>query len=117
MQNPELIELPFRIMPSRQRNKYGPLALISVGALLFGAGIWDAADGPPDGLGSALMLIAGLALVAVCTAWFFRERRYFDPRNAYWIEIGIDEFALVTPTRMTGLPGATSALLRSKSRL
>ena len=97
MWNQKFVELPFRIMPSRPRNKYGPLALIAIGAVLFGAGIWDAVDGPPDGFGSALMLIGGLTLVAICTFWFFRERRYFDPRNAYWMEIGVDEFALVTP--------------------
>ncbi|HKP24522.1 MAG TPA: hypothetical protein VJV39_11710 [Dongiaceae bacterium] len=97
MRNPEVIELPFRIMPSRPRNKHGPLALIAIGTVLFGAGIWDAVDGPPDGLGSALMLIVGLALIAICTFWFFREQRYFDSRNEYWIEIGLDEFALVTP--------------------
>jgi hypothetical protein len=97
MQKQEFIEPPFRIMPSRPRNKYGPLALISIGAVLFAAGSWDAADGPPDSFGSALMLIGGVALVAICTFWFFRERRYFDPRNEYWIEIGLDEFALVKP--------------------
>jgi len=97
MRKQEFIEPPFRIMPSRPRNKYGPLALIAIGAVLFAAGTWDAADGPPDGLGSALMLIAGVTLVAICTFWFFRERRYFDPRNEYWIEIGLDEFALVKP--------------------
>jgi hypothetical protein len=97
MRKQEFIEPPFRIMPSRPRNGYGPLALISIGAVLFGVGIWDAADGPPDSFGTALMLIGGLALVAICTFWFFRERRYFDPRNEYWIAIGVDDFALVTP--------------------
>jgi hypothetical protein len=29
--------------------------------------------------------------------WLLRERRYFDPRNHYWIEIGLDDLALVTP--------------------
>jgi hypothetical protein len=97
MRKQEFIELPFRIMPSRPRNKYGPLALIAIGAVVFAAGIWDAADGPPDGFGTALMLIGGLALSAICTFWFLRERRYFDPRNAYWMEIGVDQFALATP--------------------
>jgi hypothetical protein len=68
-----------------------------IGTLLLAAGLWGAMDRSMDGGGSGLMLTLGVALIATCAFWFFRERRYFDPRNAYWIEIGIDEFALVTP--------------------
>jgi hypothetical protein len=42
-------------------------------------------------------VLAGIVLVPICTMWLLHERRYFDPRNDYWIEIGLDDFALVTP--------------------
>jgi hypothetical protein len=91
-----LIDLPFRILPSRSKNTTAQLGMIAIGVVLFAAGIWDAVD-PPEGFASGIMLIFGLILVATCSFWFFRERRYFDPRNEYWIEIGLEEFALVTP--------------------
>ena len=46
---------------------------------------------------AALGLFGGIILVAFGTLRLRREHRYFDPRNDYWIEIGPDDFALVTP--------------------
>lgn len=97
MKQDKVTEPPFRILPSRKRSLVVPVALIVIGVLLFTAAIWDGATGASESALSGFMLIAGVVLVVPCTFWLFRERRYLDPRNEYWIEIGLEEFALVTP--------------------
>ena len=89
------IRTPFRIMPSRQRNLVGPGALALLGLAVFAWGIWSS---KPHGSGlEAIALLASIFLTPIAIFWLVRERRYFDPRNAYYIEVGIDEFALLTP--------------------
>jgi hypothetical protein len=91
------IKPPFRIMPSRQRNLVGPGALALLGLALFAWGIWSGSAKPHGGGLEAIALVVGVFLAPIAIFWLVRERRYFDPRNEYYIEIGIDEFALVTP--------------------
>lgn len=82
-------------MPSRQPNLVGPGALALLGLAVFAWGIWSA---KPHGSGlEAIALLASIFLTPIAIFWLVRERRYFDPRNEYYIEIGINEFALVTP--------------------
>jgi hypothetical protein len=91
------IRLPFRIMPSRQRNLFVPGALALLGIALFAGSIWSASGKPHGGGLETVAIIVGVFLAPIGLFWILRERRYFDPRNEYWIEIGTDEFALVTP--------------------
>lgn len=85
-------------MPSRQRNLVAPGALALLGLALFAWGIWSGSSAKPHGGGfETVALLVGISLAPIAIFWLVRERRYFDPRNDYYIEIGIDEFALVTP--------------------
>ena len=72
------------------------MVFVIAGLAVFAAGIWSASDKHHEN-GAALGLILGVFLTPVSIFWFLRERRYFDPHNEYWIEIGFEEFALVTP--------------------
>lgn len=91
------IKPPFRIMPSRQGNLVGPGALALLGLALFAWGIWSGSAKPHGSGLEVAALVVGIFLAPIAVFWLLRERRYFDPRNEYWIEIGIDDFALVTP--------------------
>jgi hypothetical protein len=85
-------------MPSRRRNISGPIVSVGVGLALAASGILGLSDKQSDHTTlAALALLAGVFLVPICIMWLLRERRYFDPRNDYWIEIGLEDFALVTP--------------------
>jgi len=100
------ISPPFRIMPSRPRNLVGPGALASLGLALIAWGIWSAsAKSEGSGL-EAIALVVGVFMAPIGLVWLLRERRYFDPRNEYWIEIGLDDFALVRPDGFERSPWA-----------
>ena len=103
----EKIRPPFRIMPSRPRDLRAPAAIALLGLVLGIAGGW----GVPGGLYllGMVWLVVGVALLAWGIFSFLCERKYFDPLNNYWIEIGLDDFALVMPDavnrqRWTSLP-------------
>jgi hypothetical protein len=68
-----------------------------VGVMLFAAGIFGVSDKDGQRSLGAVALILGAILVACGIFSFLRERKYFDPRIEYWIEIGLDDLALVTP--------------------
>jgi hypothetical protein len=91
------IKPPFRIMPSRQRNLLVPGALALLGLALLAWSVGSASAKTHGGGLEVIAFFAGVFLTPIGGFWLARERRYFDPRNEYWIEIGVDEFALVTP--------------------
>lgn len=91
------IKPPFRIMPSRQRDLFIPGVLALLGLALFAWGIWSGSAKTRGGGFEPIAVVVGVFLAPVAIFWLVRERRYLDPRNEYYIEIGIDEFALVTP--------------------
>ena len=91
------IRPPFRIMPSRPQNFLVPGALALFGLVLFAGGIWSASARTHGDVLTPIAMVVGVFLAPIGLLWFLRERRYFDPRNAYWMEIGVDDFALLTP--------------------
>ena len=64
--------------------------------MLFAVAIWWS-DSERESALAGLGLILGVIMVPTGLVWLRREQRYFDARNGYWIEIGEEEFALVTP--------------------
>jgi hypothetical protein len=79
--------------------------MAAIGVVLIAVGMADAMA-PPEHTISFLALLAGVVLTPIAFVRFLRERRYFDPRNEYWIEMGLDEFALVRPDGFERSPWA-----------
>lgn len=92
------VRTPFRILPSRPRERTeGWLVTVVCGALLIG-GIAILAMDPQNGDGLvAVMLAVGIFGGLIGLRSVRREMRHFGPGAEYWMEITVDHFGLMTP--------------------